>query len=532
MKNRSFLFLVLILISLFSCAKRGTITGGDKDITPPKMIGSTPKNLSTNFDKNIIKINFDEYVKIKDLEKNLIISPPMKTNPTITPQGAAAKYIQIKINDTLQPNTTYSFNFGQSIADNNEGNAYKNFRYVVSTGKTIDSLSLEGSIKDSYEKEIPHFVNVMLYEVDDKFNDSIIYKKTPRYITNTLDSLKTFKIENIKAGKYKLVALKEKNNNYKFDPKSDKIGYYNQTITIPDQSLYELELFKEELPLKFKKATQVSGNRALIPFVGDSKNTQVIAKHNGQEIKTKLTKLASKDSLQLWFQPIKNDSIELEIKNGAITEKQILKLRNQRNDTLKLNFTKDKILNLKDNYFVEASTPIEKIDISKMKLIKKDSTKVDFTTNYDELNQKLEFLFKKEAEEKYSLQILPGAIEDYLGKKNDSLKTSFSTKAISEYGNLKLNLQNVKTFPIIAELTDEKGNTLASEYSEKYSTIEFLLLEPKKYSLRIIYDTNKNKKRDTGIYLKNIQPEEVIHFPTEIDVRENWDVNQDFDLKQ
>lgn len=532
MKNSSFLFSLLTLISLFSCAKRGTITGGDKDITPPKMIGSTPKNLSTNFDKNSIRINFDEYIKIKDLERNLIISPPMKTNPTITPQGSAAKYIQIKINDTLQPNTTYSFNFGQSITDNNEGNAYKNFKYVVSTGKTIDSLGLEGSIKDSYEKEIPHFVNVMLYEVDDKFNDSIIYKKTPRYITNTLDSLKTFKIENIKAGKYKLVALKEKNSNYKFDPKSDKIGFYNQIISIPDKSIYELELFKEELPLKFKKATQASGNRALIPFEGDSKNTQIIAKHNGQEIKTKLTKLSSKDSLQLWFQPIKNDSLELEIKNGAISEKQILKLRNQRNDTLKLNVTKNKVLNLKDNYSVEVSTPIEKIDASKIKLVKKDSTKVDFKTNYDELNQKLDFLFKKEPEEKYSLQILPGAIEDYLGKKNDTLKATFATKSISEYGNLKLNLQNVKSFPIIVELTDEKGNTLVSEYSDKSSTIEFLLIEPRKYSLRIIYDTNKNKKRDTGIYLKNIQPEEVIHFPTQIDVRENWDVNQDFDLKQ
>ncbi|MEO8516841.1 MAG: Ig-like domain-containing protein, partial [Flavobacterium sp.] len=188
------------LFIIVSCAKRGTITGGDKDITPPKITSSNPKNFSTNFSAKTIKINFNEYIKIKDLQKNLIISPPMETPATILPQGGASKYLTIKINDTLKANTTYSFNFGESIVDNNEGNVLPQLKYVFSTGALIDSLTVEGIIKDSYEKETDSFVNVMLYEVDEKYNDSIIYKQTPRYITNTLDSLKTFKIENVKAG--------------------------------------------------------------------------------------------------------------------------------------------------------------------------------------------------------------------------------------------------------------------------------------------------------------------------------------------
>ncbi|MFM9988397.1 Ig-like domain-containing protein [Flavobacterium sp.] len=520
------------LLLAISCAKRGTITGGDKDKTPPKITSSFPENFSTNFNKNTIKINFDEYVKIKDLQKQLIISPPMKTPITVLPQGSASKYITIKINDTLKPNTTYSFNFGKSIVDYNEGNPYPQLKYVLSTGAFIDSLSVEGIIRDSYEKETDKSVNVMLYEVDEKYNDSIIYKQTPRYITNTSDSLKSFKIENIKAGKYKLVALKEIGDNYKFDPNKDKIGFYNQTITVPDKSIFELELFKEEAKFKSKKPSQASGNRVLVGYEGNTKNIKIETKKNGNLIKTRVTKFADKDSVQVWFAPIKNDSIQLNIENGKYKKDYIVKLKNQRQDSLKLSPKQTGAISFKENFTITTKTPLDKFDVTKMTLTKKDSSKVDFKTNYDEYNQHFEILFTKEPEEKYTFSLLPNAVEDYLGQKNDSLTFKFSTKNTSDYGNLKINLKNVKSFPVIIELTDKSGKILATEYSENNPTIEFLLMEPQKYSLRIIYDENKNKQRDTGSYLENRQPEEVVHYPTEIDVRANWDVNQDFDLSK
>ena len=531
MKKFKVLFLILFTISiLFNCAKRGTITGGDKDILPPKITSSSPKNFTTNFDKKTIKITFDEYIKVKDIQKQLIISPPMNVAPTVLPQGTASKFISIKINDTLIPNTTYSFNFGQSITDFNEGNAYPQLKYVFSTGAFIDSLSIEGSIKDSYEKNTDNFVNILLYEVDDKYNDSVIYKKTPRYITNTLDSLKTFKIENIKAGKYKLIALKEANSNYKFDSNKDKIGFYNQTITIPDPSIYELELFKENLKFKTKKPVQASGNKIIIGYEGDAKNLNIYAKQRGTPIKTRITKFPEKDSIQVWFSPMKNDSIQFDIANLDYKKEYMVKIKNQRQDTLKLVSKNSGILSLNENFVLNATVPLDKFDVQKMNLTKKDSSNVDFKTNYDDFNQNLEILFIKEPDEKYIFKMLPKAVEDYLGRANDSLKFTFSTKNIADYGNLKINLQNVKSFPVIIELTDSKGKILKTQYSEKNTSVEFLLIEPQKYSMRVIYDTNKNKLRDTGNYLEKLQPEEVIHFPTEIDVRANWDVDQAFDL--
>jgi hypothetical protein len=528
---RKILMLVCCLLLLVvSCAKRGTITGGDKDVTPPKITFSSPKNLSTNFDKKVIKITFDEYIKVKDVQKQLIVSPPMKIPVTVIPQGSASKFISIKINDTLKPNTTYSFNFGQSIIDYNEGNAYPQLKYVFSTGPYIDSLSIEGFIKDSYEKITPTYVNVMLYEVDEKYTDSLIYKTTPRYITNTLDSLKTFKIENIKAGQYKLVALKEGTSNYKFDPNKDKIGFYNTTITIPDASVFELELFKEESVFKTKKPFQASGNRIVMGYEGNIKDLKIITKHNGSFLKSKMTKMPEKDSIQIWLPTMKNDSVQVAIERGKYKKDYVVRIKNQRQDTLKLTNSKNSTISLKDNFVINATVPLEKFDIKKMSLIKKDSSKVDFKTNYDEFNQNLELIFTKEPDEKYTFLMLPKAVEDYLGKANDSTKFVFSTRNTSDYGNLKINLQNVKSYPVIVELTDKTGKILASAYTEKEPSVEFLLLDPLSYSVRVIYDENKNKLRDTGNYLEKRQPEKVVHYPTEIDVRANWDVEQAFDL--
>ena len=177
LKNTSKYILFLFIILIVSCAKRGSITGGLKDTISPSLKMSFPENFSTNFNEKQIKLEFDEIVILKNINKQLVISPPMKYEPLIIPT-TASRYLTIKIKDTLQANTTYSFNFGQSITDNNEGNPLNQFKYVFSTGTYIDSLTLNGKVKYAYEKEAEPFISVMLYEVNDSFNDSVIYKES------------------------------------------------------------------------------------------------------------------------------------------------------------------------------------------------------------------------------------------------------------------------------------------------------------------------------------------------------------------
>ena len=167
MKQRILFFslVAVVLLSVVNCAKRGTPTGGLADKTPPKMVKSQPKEFTTNFDEKRIRIYFNEYIKVKDIQKQLIISPPIKEGGYIIyPQGSASKYIDIQILDTLQTNTTYSFNFGNSIVDNNEGNRYEYDKYVLSTGAYIDSLEVTGTVEDALNRSPVKFVSLMFFE--------------------------------------------------------------------------------------------------------------------------------------------------------------------------------------------------------------------------------------------------------------------------------------------------------------------------------------------------------------------------------
>lgn len=519
---------------MVSCAKRGSITGGLKDTLAPVLVSSAPKNLTTDFKGNEITLVFDEYIKLKNLNKQLIISPPMKYEPVITPTNVS-KFINIKLRDTLQPNTTYSLNFGQSIADNNEGNAINQFKYIFSTGPYIDSLKLGGKIKDAYEKNVDNFVSVMLYEANDKYKDSVIYKEFPRYITNTLDSLRTFEFENLKAGKYLLVALKDKGNNNKFNPKDDKIGFIKHFITVPNDTIFELELFKETLPLKTFKPIQASGNRILLPYEGKqnfkTNRPAIVLKHNGETLETIITQFPKKDSLQVWYKPLKADSLSLEVSKDTYDKKFTFKVKDQKKDTLNIKAVQNGSINFRERFTLDTETPLVKFDKTKIKLVNKDSTAVDFTTEYNEFEQKLYVDFKKEPMEKYNFTFFPGALTDFYEKTNDTLSYKLSTKEFADYGNLILNLKNVKRFPIIVEITNKKGDdVLASEYSEGKTQIEFNLMVPSQFTVRVIYDDNKNKMYDTGNFLEKRHAEEVFYFQREIDVRTNWDVNETIDL--
>lgn len=522
--------LLFITLFLSSCAKRATITGGLKDTIAPVMKQSFPPNYTTNFEGNEIKIVFDEYIKLKDLNKQLIVSPPMQRQPIITPT-TASKTLTIKILDSLKPNTTYSFNFGKSIQDNNEGNPYQQFKYVFSTGNIIDSLKVRGQVLDAYDKDVEAFVSVMLYEYDEKYSDSLIYKERPRYISNTLDSIKIFQIENIKPGKYKLIALKDKSSNNKYDPKADKIGFVSQIITVPTDSLFTLKLFKESLPLKTNKPSQTNGSKLILGYEGNFEKAKIRTFDGNIEVKNVVTKVIDKDSVMVWYQPSVKDSIRVSVTQDSYNKEFNVRLKEQKNDSLVLNPRYSSSLPLREIFALKSGTPLVSIDSTKISVRSQDSSTQKFTVNYDDFQMELKVDFGREPLEKYKIQFLPGAVIDFYGAKNDTITYAVSTRNTSDYGNLRVTISNIKTYPLLVELSDTKGKTVATKYLEKGNVIDFNLIDPMLYNLRLIYDDNKNGRWDAGSFLKNRQAEEVIYFPTSIDVRANWDVDQPFILK-
>ena len=252
---------------------------------------------------------------------------------------------------------------------------------------------------------------------------------------------------------------------------------------------------------------------------------------NGNEIlPTIITKIEKKDSVEIWHKPLKVDSLSVEVINEDFIKNFITKIKEQKNDSLIITASSKSVLPFREQFTLKSSVPLVKFDDTKLQLIDKDSTTIAYTKIYDEWTQELKFEFEKEPNEKYHMKILPGAFVDYLERENDSLNFKFETPTPNNFGNLLLNLENVKAFPIIIELTNLKGDIIASEYSEGETQINFKLIEPNAITVRIVYDTNKNKEWDTGNFLEKTQPEEVFIIEKRIDVRSNWDVNETINL--
>jgi uncharacterized protein (DUF2141 family) len=530
-KILSFLFLLLILTALWQCGRRGTPSGGDKDVTPPVLLKTEPENLSTNFNKKSIRLYFNEYIKLKDVQNQLVVSPPLKYIPEIKPQGLASKFIEITFKDTLRENTTYTINFGQSIVDNNEGNPNSFLSYVFSTGNYIDSLSLSGAIKDAYKRKAEEFVSVMLYEIDSIYNDSTIYKYPPNYITNTLDSLPLFSLKNLKSGDYALVAIKDEGKNNVFDQRSDKIGFLTDTITLPTDSIYLLNLFKEKPDYSISVPSYVAKNHVIFGYQGSREDFKVeTLTVLPDSVKTLLTKDREKDTIDYWLTPTDIDSIIFTVTNSTIglIDTFTVKTRKLALDSLKLTTSHSRKLNFEDTFHILASTPITKIDTSKIAILDKDTIQIPFSLTLDSIKNKVDFNFEIIDNQKYNVVLLPGAIEDFFGTQNDTLVSNLSTGGYADYGNLTLNLSGEVTYPLIVELTDDKGELVREIYATQPQAFEFNNLDPKNYGIRIIIDENANGKWDTGSYLKKIQPEVIKYYPDIIEIRANWEKNETF----
>jgi uncharacterized protein (DUF2141 family) len=529
--------LLIILISLFlvQCAKRGTPTGGKLDSIPPVFLRAAPENYSVNFNKKEIRIYFDEYIKLEKPQQQIIISPPMELKPDITPLGSAQKYIRIRINDTLQENTTYAFNFGNSVVDNNEGNQLPYFKYVFSTGSYIDSLSVSGTISDALLKEANPYISVMLYEVDENYSDSLVYKTPPRYITNTLDSLKTFELSNLKEGPYQLIAIQDLNNDYKYNPGREKIGFIDQRITIPTDTTFNLVMFREELSFKAERPKQETNQKILIGYRGKTDLDSIKFKFLNPEaadIEYRISKVTDKDSLYFYYKPpLETDSLRLQITTPNLSDTLLTRLTDIPKDSLIIALQPSGNLDFGKKVLLNANFPLVKKNDTLIKIINKDSLAVTFTSEIRPYENSLLLKFDHNENETYGITVLPGAITDFLNNTNDTIRANLRTRAYSDYGNLNLNLQNVRNFPIIIQLTDEKGVVIAEKYSTSESKFRFELVSPGKYLIRVIYDTNENGKWDTGNYLKKIMPEEIIYFPDLMDIRPNWDINETFILK-
>ncbi len=215
---------VLMCIALYSCANIGTPDGGIYDEIPPKLVSSTPVEGAVNSKSKKITLHFDEYIKLENANDKVVVSPPQLEVPEIKTSG---KSIIVNLQDTLQPNTTYTIDFSDAIVDNNEGNPMGQYTYTFSTGEQIDSMEVSGYVLDASNLEPIKGLLVGLHAYD---NDTAFTTKAFERVSRT-DGSGKFLIKGVNGDrKYKVYALKDANGNYYFDQKSEQLAFNMDSI--------------------------------------------------------------------------------------------------------------------------------------------------------------------------------------------------------------------------------------------------------------------------------------------------------------
>jgi uncharacterized protein (DUF2141 family) len=558
-------FAVKILL-LASCAQIVSPGGGKRDSNPPKVLKYFPDSAKTSFASKTIQIDFDEYIQLKDLNNQLIISPPLNKTPDIAVKNKTLT-IAFDKNEVLKTNTTYCISFGNAVQDMNEGNAIDNFKYIFSTGNFIDSLSLKGKVQTAFDHKTEKGILVMLYS---DLNDSVVYKSQPDYFAKTATD-GTFEINNIKEGKYKIVAIKDVNGNYKYDGDAETIAFYDSIVNPSDKKTINMELFQEPAKKVFlKKYTHPSYGKFEFVFNQGSDSIRIVNLSNdlkGVQEYVEFSK--NKDSLTYWIANYQKDSIKLQVSNGNkiidtvefkfINKEEALKSKknplklsvvsspngNQSfdlNNKLSLIFSNPISLNsqfenfiftidtisvnsqLMDSYITFSNiglryyTLINVSPDSKKRIRKNEGSFV-----------KTDFYLPNKESSNYHLFIPPNSITDIFGLTNDTIKIDFKTREAKYYGSLKLKIVVSETKNnYIVQLLDEQGNVQRESHIKKAEELNFEYLHPKKYRLKIIVDENNNGKWDTGNYIQHQQPEKTIYNSELINVRSNWDLELDW----
>lgn len=583
--------LIIIFLLLMACANPVAPTGGPKDETPPMFIGSEPVNRARNFSADKIYLEFDEFVVLKELKAQLLVSPPMENKLDIKTKG---KGVQIKFDksEILDDSTTYTIYFGDAITDLHENNPVPNFQYVFSTGQEIDSLSIRGRVLNAEYLKPAEAVFVCLY-IDN--NDTLPLNELPQnvrpfYVAKT-NAEGFFEINNIRNASYLIFAVQDANANYFNDMPNEAIAFLRDFV-IPEEvfdyipDTIPIDTTNAELmdSLWANYAIQVTKDAHTLLLYLPQDSVQRVLEENelengmlftfkyplkekvkidfldideGDESEVYLEEYSlNKDSLRLWFlkpfadtlrfsiavDTLKIDTIEFSL--NTVPKEEDSRARRNRNqkETKKVkapsigysdNITKE------FNYFskakIEFETPISIANFDNCSL-SEDSIAVKFTMNFvDEIKRKLVINYDWKQGKSYRFEIPDMAFTDIYGLKNDSIVVNFSTSEESKYGELKIQIElpTKQMGPWLVQLfkgEEEKEQSISEVSISKSGPVVFPHLVEASYRLKILEDRDANGKWSSGDYAKSRLPESVYYFPTDIEMKAGWKVEESWEL--
>ncbi|MBU4537486.1 MAG: Ig-like domain-containing protein [Weeksellaceae bacterium] len=534
---KKLIFLFIFSLILLSCARVGSPVGGSKDTIPPKVISSNIDTSRVNVPRDIkeLRIDFDEYITLKDINKNLIISPPLKKMTKVLPSGMANKYLLIKWDDTLQANTTYNFNFGNAIVDNNEGNALRYYNFAFSTGDKIDDLYISGDLKsligDQDKKTEETNLVVGLYQ--DK--DSMDYRQKPYYITKA-DPDGYFEVNYLSPGNYRIVAFEDTNSNSVYDAGKEKIGFLKDKVVL-DKSIsgLKINLYPSRKARKYVEMKENPGG-ILMTFEGNPDKVKVLSLNEKLQ-DYKITQLPKSDSINIWFDAKKqnvgianSENLKFSYDDGVKQDTVSVFYRYNAKNEMTVSNAKGNLLAPNQDFVITSNYFIDKIQPEKWSLVS-DSIKQEFTASVSEKNP-FEIHIKSSFKEgkKYSLTVPKETVSSFYDTIIKSYRFDFEADKTENYGTLVVTIQNAPAEKFWLQLLSENGSVSYSRYG-KESQQTFNSLKPGKYKLRILVDNNENGIWDSADFSSLEFAEDVFVLDKIVEIRPLWEIRETWNLQ-
>ena len=524
--------ILLFSIIFWQCARQTQPGGGPKDSDPPQLISSLPENGQKNFKGKTIELTFDEFVKLKDPKEEILITPSFGAN---TKFAVKKNRVTISPEIFLKDSTTYSISFRDGIQDINEGNPAEDLHLAFSTGPTIDSLKLYGSVTEAFKEKVPEKISVALYQ-SDTFD---IFQDKPILFTKA-DKNGNFSISNLKPGSYFVYTFDDKNKNLKVDSKSERFEFAAKEINLlSNTDSVQIQLVHlDARPIKMTSVRNTSTtstirfNKAVDSIKLASEKASIIYTFGD-----------SRSEVIVYKDFDKKDSIMIKI---LATDSLLQKL----DTTTYIKFTESKIIDekfklteWKVNYdpttnLLNAETISNKLLLS----INYDSLYIQIdTSTYQSISPKeividtlqkkikLKTLLKINPKEKTPNPILLLGKGAFVSINNDSSKSQDIKIKIpkpNDTGTVAVELNTNENHFEVQLTTSDNKPVQAFRDLKKYT---FNNLSPAEYKLTVIVDSNNNHRWDPGNFYKRQEPEKVILYKTleskyTFPARANWEL--------
>ncbi len=533
-------FVAIAVCFLFAaCAKIVTPSGGAIDRIPPKQLKSYPEQNSLNFKEREFVIEFDEYIVLDNVMQNLLVSPPLKVKPEV---NAKLKKVYVKGLDSLSENTTYIFDFGNSICDFNEGNRLNGFKYSFSTGDYIDTMIFEGRVLEGFTMKPIADKYVMLFK-DTLF--SSLYDNDCAYITKT-DSNGWFAFSNIANSDYRVLVLDDKNQNKRYDLPTESIGFSEYAVNsyAKDSLSFEKKkknhIFYEQVIDTVQKIVTskfLSKSVFLLSFsnpLSQKVNIDILNKDKVGDVLYEFSE--QRDTVYVFScSPSGFDNLDIKIKDGACEEEVSLVntakgKRSNGPSCFGFELLKRDSVDYYNVLLLRTALPLKTKEVSAKLIDETDTTMLSLLS--DEF-RRLSLPDGLQEGKKYKLVVDSASVENIAGEKNCKFSLDFYLTKKTDYGQLVLNCTDslFASVPHLFYLCDVKSNVLQVVRTENgQNEVLFENIKEGNYRVKCVLDVNGNGKWDRMDFGNAKQGEKTTMFDKVVSIRKAWIVEENWNI--